>query len=237
MSSTLAFDHQPPQAPPRRPAVHRGMLRSVIVGDPTTYWDAVLTPGQCATMVDKYDSLAELEGMGPGDGQVRRIRRAARRWPGSLRESQLAGPAVCDARRRAALRGANSPARTRGAWCADCPALPLWSTLHLLLGDLGRWRRQLHRGEGATSEALLSFLAEAPQSARWDPDAVRALVGGRVHVRLAYLWLAVRSGLPLLSLSRTLFVRGGRWERRADDPPSVERAALPIEIAGFFPLL
>jgi len=213
------------------------MLRSVIVGDPTTYWDAALTPGLCATMVDKYDSLAELEAMAPGDVQVQKIRRAAGRWPGSLRESQLVGPAVCAERRRAAQRGASAPARSRRAWCEECPALPLWSTLHPLIGDLGRWRRQLRRGEGATPEALLNFLAEAPQSARWDPDAVRALVGERVRIRLAYLWLAVLSGLPLLSLSRTLFVQAGRWERRAGDPPSAERAALPIEIARFFPLL
>jgi len=213
------------------------MIGSVLVGDPTIFWGAALTPGSCATMVDKYDSLAEIEAMTPGDVQAQKIRRAAGRWPGSLRESQLVGPAICGERRSAALRGASAPARTRGAWCAECPALPLWSTLHLLLGDLGRWRRQFYRGEGATPEALLDFLAEAPQSARWDRDAVRALVGGRVHVRLAYLWLAVCSGLPLFSLSRTLFVRAGRWERRADDPPNLEGAALPIEIARFFPLL
>ncbi len=213
------------------------MLRSVIVGDPTTYWGTILTPGLCATMVDKYDALAELEAMEEGEAQVRRIRRAAKRWPGSLRESQLAGPEVCAERRRAAIRGASAPARTRMAWCAECPALALWSTLHALLGDLGRWRRQLPRHERATPESLLIFLGESPQSARWDPDAVRALLGPRVQVRVAYLWLALRSGLPADLLSRTLFVRAGRWERRAGDPPSAERAALPIEIARFFPLL
>jgi len=213
------------------------MLRSVIVGDPTTYWSAPLSPEACAAMVAKYDALAQLEAMGAGKPREQRIREAARRWPGSLRESQLAGPAVCEARRRAALAGAQGPARTRGEWCATEPAVPLWVSAHELVGDLVAWRRRLSRGVAATPAALIEHLSERPQSARWDRAAVQALVDRPIRIRLAYLHLAATSGLPLPVLSRTLFAREGRWERSADDRPGLKCAALPIEIARFFPLL
>ena len=187
-------------------------------------------------MVAKYDALAVIEAMPAGRRRDRMIQRAARRWPASLRESQLAGPQVCLQRRRAALEGAQSPARSRAGWCARAPALPLWSSLHLLIGDLVGWRRQLPRGAEASPAALLEHLGEAPQSARWQPDALSAIVGPRVRVRLAYLWLAARSGLPPAALFGALFAREGLWVRREGDPPDFESSALPIEIAGFFPV-
>jgi hypothetical protein len=213
------------------------MVESVVVADPTTFWGEALRPGACAAMVAKYDALALLEAMPTGPRRDRAIRRAAARWPGSLRESQLAGPAVCGARREAALAGARAPARTRGWWCAIDPALPLWVELHPLLGDLTRWRRGLGRGVKATPEALVRYLERSPHSARWDPAAVVGLVGSRVQIRVAYRWLAQRSGLPIAALTRALLRRSGRWERRSDDPPGPDVAALPIEIARFFPLL
>ncbi|MEZ4380494.1 MAG: hypothetical protein R3A79_04055 [Nannocystaceae bacterium] len=206
------------------------------LADPTTFWGEPVAPGACAAMVAKYDALAALEALPAGPRRDRAIRRAAARWPGSLRESQLAGPAVCCARREAALIGARAPARTRGWWCATDPALPLWIVLHPLLGDLTRWRRGLARGVRARPEALVAFLSESPQSARWDPAAVAELVGERVQIRVAYRWLARRSGLPIAVLSRVLVHRSGRWERRSDDPPGPDPAGLPIEIARFFPL-
>ncbi|HFE44502.1 MAG TPA: hypothetical protein ENJ18_03265 [Nannocystis exedens] len=204
--------------------------------DPTTYWSAPLTPGACARMVAKYDALAAIESMPAGRLRDRMIQRAARRWPASLRESQLAGPQVCLQRRQAALEGAQSPARSRADWCSRAPALPLWSSLHLLIGDLVGWRRQLPRGAETSPAALLDHLARAPLSARWQSDRLGDLVGSRVRVRLAYLWLAARCGLPPTVLSGVLFARKGLWAHREGDPPILKSLALPIEIAGFFPV-
>lgn len=187
-------------------------------------------------MVAKYDALVVIESTPAGRLRDRMIQQAARRWPASLRESQLAGPQVCSQRRRAALVGAQNPARSRAGWCARTPALPLWNSLHLLIGDLVGWRRQLPHGAEASPAALLDFLGEAPQCARWQPDVLRAIVGPRVRVRLAYLWLAACSGLSSAALSRVLFAREGLWVRREGDPPDFESSALPIEIAGFFPV-
>ncbi len=212
------------------------LWRSVIVGDPTTYWSAPLTPGACAAMVAKYDALAAIEAMSAGGRRDRMIQRAARRWPASLRESQLAGPQVCLQRRRAALEGAQGPARSRAGWCSRAPALPLWSSLHLLIGDLVGWRRQLSRGAETSPAALLDHLGRAPQSARWQAELLAEIVGPRVQVRLAYLWLAACCGLPPTVLSAVLFARKGLWARREDDPPDSDSTALPIEIAGFFPV-
>ena len=44
------------------------------------------------------------------------------------------------------------------------------------------------------------------------------MVGPKLRVRSAYLWLAARAGLDLPSLNALLLARAGHWDRRADDP-------------------
>ncbi|MEZ4448669.1 MAG: hypothetical protein R3B09_04250 [Nannocystaceae bacterium] len=199
------------------------------------YWSEPLSPTACAQMVAKYEALAWIEGAAAGRGRDLAIREAAARWPGSLRESQLAGPERCRERREAANRGARAPARTRAAWAGECPALPLWVDLHALLRD----QRGFRGRPGDPGSALQSFLAGVAGTGRWgDPDEVAAIAGPRVHSRQAYRWLAARAGLALPRLNYLLFGRDGHWDLRAGDPPrsAPDPSALPIEISRFFPL-
>ena len=54
-----------------------------------------LTRAVCAAMTEKYLALAALEVLPRGPEQDAALRRAAARWPGCLRESQLVGPTRC----------------------------------------------------------------------------------------------------------------------------------------------
>jgi hypothetical protein len=44
------------------------------------------------------------------------------------------------------------------------------------------------------------------------------IVGSKLRVRSAYLWLAARAGLDLPGLNELLLARTGHWDRRDDDP-------------------
>lgn len=172
-------------------------------------------------MAEKYAALAALEAMPRGERQDAALRAAAERWPGCLRESQLAGPARCRQRYEHASAGAARPERTREAWrAAGAAALVLWADLHPLLGDLLAWRRQGGRGDAA---ALLGAIRGTPAATRWpDEAALLERVGGaQIRPRLAYAWLAAQAGLELPELGLLLFGRAGHWDARAGDPPAV----------------
>ncbi len=173
-------------------------------------------------MIAKYEALAALEALAPGPQQDRQIRAAARRWPGSLRESQLAGPQHC-ARRLASLRSYGVDPSPRASWRArGMAAVPLWSELHALLGDQLRWRAsqgQTPRA-GEPARRFLEFVASTGAASRWPSDSgvLCRVAGSRVRSRQAYLWLAARAGLALPAMQRILFARSGHWEQRAGDP-------------------
>ncbi len=166
-------------------------------------------------MVDKYASLATLARL-PEDRRKPSLREAAKRWPGSLREAELIGPDRVDARAAAAARGLADPERPRATW-TDEPALAVicWATLHGLLADQRRFRA----AGSSDTEAFSRWIAERDPAGRW-PGAERLpeVVGPKLRVRSAYLWLAAQAGLDLPSLNALLLARAGHWDWRSDDP-------------------
>ena len=181
------------------------------------YAERPLARAACAAMAAKYAALAALEALPNGPEQNAALRRAAARWPGCLRESQLAGPARCAERRAHAEAATLAPERPRADWLAgDAAALPLWADLHALLDDQRTWRA---RGGAGDVAAFVGGLG--PQArARWPaPGLLAAVAGPRVRPRQAYLWLAAQAGLSLPALNHALFARSGPWDARPDDPP------------------
>jgi len=175
-----------------------------------------LTRSCCAMLVEKYDALAALVALPGGAEQDAALRAAARRWPGALREAQLAGPERCRERRAWAEVGATATERERAAWLVEAPALPLWVDLHELLADQLRWR-----GAGGVGEAE-GFVAGLRGEARGRWPGVELLVevaGPQVRARQAYRWLAAQAGMPLPALNYALFGRSGPWDRRSGDLP------------------
>lgn len=172
-----------------------------------------------AAMADKYGQLAALATQPEGDPRKNALRQVAARWPGALREAELIGPERVDARLDAAGTLVDSGARRRDAGYADlraCAVL-LWAELHPLLGDLLRYRATAR--QRADVAGFVGWLARADTSERW-PDAARLpeVVGPKLRVRGAYLWLAARAGLSLPTLNQILFDRRGHWDARDGDP-------------------
>src|SRR5690606_26350384 len=141
-------------------------------------------------MVEKYAALAALEALAGGPEQDAALRAAAGRWPGCLRESQLAGPGRCEQRRAQAAEAAAGPELPRAVWRErGATAVGRGADLHPLLADLLAWRRQ-HAGRGGPADLLAFVRRTAP--GRWpDEAALLERVGGpQVRARLAYAWLA-----------------------------------------------
>jgi hypothetical protein len=186
--------------------------------DPAEFWQAAPGPAQWRSMLDKYAVLGQLATL-PEQQRAPTLRVAASRWPGSLREAELIGPVRVEQRAAAAEAGLALPDRPRASW-TDEPALAAvcWASLHALIEDQLRFRRATPHG-ARDNEAFSRWIATRNASDRW-PDAARlpALVGPKLRVRSAYLWLAARAGLDLPSLNALLFARAGHWDRRPDDP-------------------
>lgn len=173
-------------------------------------------------MAAKYAALAALEALPGGPAQAAAIRAAAERWPGSLRESQLAGPARCQLRKEQAAAGAAAEEQPRARWReAGAAPVALWADLHPLLGDLLAWRRATAGKDGPAG--LLAFVKGTPAADRWPADlALLVRVGGpQARVRMAYAWLAAQASLGLSALNLELFGREGPWDARTGDPPPV----------------
>lgn len=175
-------------------------------------------------MAAKYAALAALEALAPGPEQDAALRSAAGRWPGSLRESQLAGPERSGRRREQALAGLVGPEQPRADWRdRGAAAVVLWADLHPLLADVLAWRRQ-HTGRGGAADLLVFVRRLGPEAAgRWpvDPALLEAAAGAQVRARMAHAWLAAQAGLPLAALQQELFGRAGHWDARPGDPPFV----------------
>lgn len=168
-------------------------------------------------MAEKYAALAALEALPGGPEQDAALRSASARWPGCLRESQLAGPERCAERGRWAAAGSVGPERARSEWRAEgAAALVLWADLHPLLADVRGWKTGGGRGEAA---AFVAWLRGTAAAERW-PDAglLAAAAGSQVRVRQAYTWLAAQAGLRLGDLNGALFARAGPWDARPGDP-------------------
>jgi hypothetical protein len=190
--------------------------------DPAEFWQESPGGEQWGAMVDKYDALAraaELAG-GPRDDAYRlALTELSSRWPGALREGELIGPAGVRARAAAAARGRDEPARPRAAWTdEDAQAVVCWAVLHLLLADQLAFRRAVGSGPRST-EAFARWVATTERVPRWpEPARIPAVVGPKLRVRGAYLWLCARAGLSLPRLNALLLARAGHWDRRPEDP-------------------
>lgn len=198
--------------------------------DPRQFWQAPAPRACWSAMADKYAALLAPAMTATADSAAHRqaLRESARRWPGSLREAELLGPERLEQRLRVAELGrAGSLGPTR-ADARDGPeeqasAVILWSELHLLLADLQRHRVQALAADtdgGDTRAFVLWARSQEQVRARWqDGEHLDAILGPRLRVRGAYLWLAARAGLDLPTLNGCLFARRGHWDRRAGDPP------------------
>jgi hypothetical protein len=194
-------------------------IRSRVAGlDPAEFWQAPLDAERWQAMVAKYAALTELAALPEAERKLA-LRRAATRWPGCLREAELIGPAHTAARAAAARAGLAEPERRRASW-TDEPARAVigWATLHLLIDDQLRFR-VAEPADAGSSEAFARWIARADAGERWPgPERIPAVVGPKLRVRSAYLWLAARAGFDLPSLNALLLARSGHWDRRAEDP-------------------
>jgi hypothetical protein len=200
----------------------RVVIRERLPGfDPREFWARPLARARVLDMRDKYEAQIELADVHDEARRKPLLRSLARRWPGSLREAELIGPIRVGERLEHARRGVEQPEHAGDDWRArgdSACALLLWARLHPLLADLIEFRRASR--EPASVAALARWLASAPElTDRWPGvERLPALVGDKLGVRCAYLWLAAQAGLELPRLNALLFARSGHWDRRPDDP-------------------
>jgi hypothetical protein len=187
----------------------------------TGWWAALVAPATAHQMAEKYATLSRLVSDVDRACRDRGLRRAARRWPGSLRECQRVRPEIYAERLRASRLGAAAPASRRCVWHArGHAAIPLWAELHALLGDQLAWRAArgaLRRGrKDANVRDFVAWLGPARE--RW-PDAreLERMAGGRLSPRHAHAWLAARAGLSLEQLRGLLLDPSS--ESPLHDPP------------------
>jgi hypothetical protein len=192
--------------------------------DPAEFWQE--TPGSqvWSSMLAKYEALAHAGRLaaGPREEDYRNaLSELSSRWPGALREGELIGPTRVEARGAAARSGRLDPTRARGGWAGEAAqAVICWAELHALIRDELDFREA--RTGSSSSEAFAAWITTGDagdRAARWPrPERIAAIVGPRLRVRSAYLWLAARSGLDLPSLNELLLARSGHWDRRNEDP-------------------
>lgn len=145
----------------------------------------------------KYASLLRLIEDPQGVERDRGLRELAARWPGVLREGQLAPLPVLRARAQAVTE---IGAVRRGVWRErGQAAVPLWAELHRLLGDLARLR-----AGGPGPAAPDGGPAEATRS-RWPTDpAWWSAQPWPPGARLPRSWLAAVCGASPLELDGML---------------------------------
>ncbi|PRQ02614.1 hypothetical protein [Enhygromyxa salina] len=210
------------------------MIRERVPGfAPAEFWEESPPRSQWQSMIDKYDAVAaaaRLAGGTRGPAYRQLLVELSSRWPGGLRESELVGPERVTVRRAAAVAGlalpdqARAPDWTRGEPRPATPTLAVvcWAELHELILDQLAFRRALERGALLTTATFADWIRDherSEQARRWpQPHRLPEVVGPKLRVRGAYLWLAARAGLDLPSLNALLFARTGHWDRRPDDP-------------------
>ena len=191
--------------------------------DPAEFWQE--SPGAAAwsSMLTKYEALANAASLAKGPrGEDYRVALTtlSSRWPGALREGELIGPDHVEARRAAAEAGSRDPTRARADWSDEAACAVIgWAELHALIRD----QLDFRGAQGsASSEAFARWIATdktGERATRWPgPERIAGIVGPKLRVRSAYLWLAVRTGIDLPSLNELLLARAGHWDRRKGDP-------------------
>jgi hypothetical protein len=194
--------------------------------DPSEFWQEKPDSHAWSSMLDKYEALASAGRLaaGPrGEDYRTALIELSSRWPGALREGELIGPDRVDARRSAARAGLLDPTRARAGWNEEAAqAVICWAELHALIRDQLDFRA-VHEGPGpSSSEAFARWLvtdAAGERALRWPrPERLEAIVGAKLRVRSAYLWLAARAGLDLPALNELLLARTGHWDHRDHDP-------------------
>jgi hypothetical protein len=135
---------------------------------------------------DKYGRLIHWIAQPSGIARDRGLRELAAQWPGALREGQLAS--VDDLRaRQAALAEAGTAAALRELGHA---AVPLWATLHQLLGDLATMR-------GPRPDATTPIPGAAAD--RWPVDPTWwSAIPWPADSRLARAWLGAIAGVEAI---------------------------------------
>jgi hypothetical protein len=207
------------------PSIHQRVRLRVSGLDPAEFWQEKPAWDVWSSMLDKYEALARAGRLaeGPrGEDYRTALIELSSRWPGALREGELIGPDRVDARRSAARAGLLDPTRARAGWEEEAAqAVICWAELHALIRDQLDFRA-VHAGPSST-EAFVRWLATdatLERALRWPrPERLEAIVGAKLRVRSAYLWLAARAGLDLPGLNELLLARTGHWDRRDNDPP------------------
>jgi hypothetical protein len=195
--------------------------------DPAEFWQELPASQAWSSMLAKYEALARagrLAGEPRGEDYRAALIDLSSRWPGALREGELIGPDRVEARRVAAEAGLLDPTRARAGWPGDAAqAVICWAELHAMIRDLLDFRRAGSPRDHAGAASLDAFsrwvASKDDRAARWPaPERIGMIVGSKLRVRSAYLWLAARAGLDLPGLNELLLARTGHWDRRDDDP-------------------
>ncbi|KIG12036.1 hypothetical protein DB30_02091 [Enhygromyxa salina] len=209
------------------------MIRERVPGFlPAKFWQESPARDQWQAMTDKYTALAaaaKLAAAERGPAFRKLLVELSSRWPGALRESELVGPERVLVRHAAAAAGLALPNQARAPeWANGEPhqatptlAVLCWAELHELIRDQLEFRAALGRGTTLTTTTFAAWIRDHDddRAQRWpQADRLPGLVGPKLRVRGAYLWLAARAGLDLPSLNALLFARAGHWDRRPDDP-------------------
>ncbi len=164
---------------------------------PEAFWSEPMDADEVGALAVKYSTLLGLIAMKAGLERDRGMRALAARWPGALREGQLAPIEALRARERALVE--IGPVARATWWARGHGAVPLWSELHRLLEDLARLRaerpdpRRLPAGLGAET------------SGRWPTDPTWwAALPWPPGAQLPRSWLAAVCGASPGDLDRML---------------------------------
>lgn len=165
--------------------------------EPGAFW---AEPVEAAELVDlelKYSTLLGLIAMPTGLDRDLGLRGLAARWPGALREGQLATREGLERRRRSLDRAPGTP---REAWrAAEIAAVPLWAELHRLSADVARIRA--HRVGPETVAAGLG----PDGRTRWPTDAAWwSALAWPLDARVGRSWLAAIADVDPATLDRLL---------------------------------
>lgn len=167
---------------------------------PEAFWEEPIAVDDLVVLADKYSSLLILIGAAGDKTRDRGLRELAGRWPGVLREGQLAPIAVLEARRSAVAAALQHGPAPRASWRASGQAgVPLWAEVHRLLGDLARIRA------ARVGPGDLPAMLDAEAQRRWPASpAWWSALAWPVDARLTRSWLAAVAGHDPVELDRLL---------------------------------
>jgi hypothetical protein len=160
------------------------------------FWAEPMTAPELAALELKYATLLRLIATPNGRERDLGLRELAARWPGALREGQLASRERLESRRRSL---ACEPGAPRSAWRAAEIGVPLWAALHELLADVAQIRAR-----GLAPSAVARGL-DPPAQDRWPTEtAWWSSLAWPLDARVARSWLAAVAELDPAALDRCL---------------------------------